>query len=186
MNIKGKIVTLRAIEKTDLDLMREMLNDPEMENLVVGWAFPVSKYEQEKWYENNISNKNHLRFIIETKDKETVGMISLINLDWKNRKASYGIKLKTVDNRNQGIGTDSLLALMKYSFEELNLNKIETTILETNLISKNFHLKNGWKEEGNLREIVFKDGKYINGYAMGILKSDYLELIKQIKYWDEE
>ena len=185
MNIKGKKVTLRAIEKEDLELMREMLNDPEIENLVVGWAFPISKYQQEKWYENNINNNNNLRFIIETQDKEKVGMISLINLDWKNRKANYGIKLKNLKNRNQGIGTDSLLTLMKYSFEELNLNKIETTILETNSISRNFHLKNGWQEEGLLREIVFKNGKYINGYAMGILKRDYEDLMKKNNYWNE-
>ena len=74
---------------------------------------------------------------------------------------------------------------MKYSFEELNLNKIETTILETNSISRNFHLKNGWQEEGLLREIVFKNGKYINGYAMGILKRDYEDLMKKNNYWNE-
>ena len=59
MNINGKVVTLRAIERDDLELMRQMLNDPEIENLVVGWAFPVSKYQQEQWYEKNINDKNN-------------------------------------------------------------------------------------------------------------------------------
>ena len=31
MNIKGKIVTLRAVELEDMELLRGMLNDPEME-----------------------------------------------------------------------------------------------------------------------------------------------------------
>lgn len=48
MNIKGKKVTLRAMEKQDCEMIREMFNDPEIENLVVGWAFPVSSYAQEK------------------------------------------------------------------------------------------------------------------------------------------
>ena len=50
MNIKGKIVTLRAVELEDMELLRGMLNDPEMEKAVVGWSFPVSKYSQQKWY----------------------------------------------------------------------------------------------------------------------------------------
>ena len=66
MNIKGKNVTLRAIEREDLDLMRDMFNDEEIEQLVVGWAFPISRYQQQAWFENNIQNKNHLRLIIET------------------------------------------------------------------------------------------------------------------------
>ena len=48
MNIKGKIVTLRAVELEDMELLRGMLNDPEMEKAVVGWSFPVSKYSQQK------------------------------------------------------------------------------------------------------------------------------------------
>lgn len=38
MNIKGKIVTLRAVELEDMELLRGMLNDPEMEN-GCGWSF---------------------------------------------------------------------------------------------------------------------------------------------------
>lgn len=53
MNIKGKKVTLRAMEKQDCEMVREMFNDPEIENLVVGWAFPVSSYAQEKWFETH-------------------------------------------------------------------------------------------------------------------------------------
>ena len=60
MNLKGKKVFLRAIEKEDLEFLREMINDPEMEKNVGGWSFPISKYEQEKWYENQIFNNNNI------------------------------------------------------------------------------------------------------------------------------
>ena len=49
MNIYGKKVVLRAMELSDCVLIQDMFNDPEMENLVVGWAFPVSAYAQEQW-----------------------------------------------------------------------------------------------------------------------------------------
>ena len=49
MNIKGKLVTLRAIEMSDEKLLRDMLNDPYIEKMVVGWAYPVSKLQQENY-----------------------------------------------------------------------------------------------------------------------------------------
>ena len=50
MNIKGKKVFLRALEIEDMEFLRAMINDGEMEHNVIGWSFPVSKYEQQKWY----------------------------------------------------------------------------------------------------------------------------------------
>ena len=62
MNIHGKKVVLRAMELEDCELVREMFNDPEIEDLVVGWAFPLSSYSQKKWFENNY-NSDNFRFI---------------------------------------------------------------------------------------------------------------------------
>lgn len=42
MILKGEKVILRAIEREDQEFLKEMINDPELEKLVVGWSFPVS------------------------------------------------------------------------------------------------------------------------------------------------
>lgn len=185
MNIKGKKVTLRAIEKEDLELMREMLNDPEMENLVVGWAFPVSKYQQERWYENNINNSTNLRFIVETENDGAVGLATLTDIDWKNRKAHHGMKLASKKSRAKGIGTDTVMAIMKYAFEELQLNRLDGSWFEENIPSKTMYMKCGWKEEGKLRNYIYKKGKYRDLIVTGILKEEYENLIKKNNYWNK-
>jgi predicted xylose isomerase-like sugar epimerase len=43
LNIYGKIVKLRALEMDDMEILRNIINDPEIEGLVEGWSFPVSK-----------------------------------------------------------------------------------------------------------------------------------------------
>lgn len=185
MNIKGKKVTLRAIEKEDLELMRNMLNDPEMESLVVGWAFPISRYQQEKWYENNINNMNNLRFIIETKEDGAIGLITLTEIDWKNRKAINGIKILDKNSRKKGIGIDSLMAIMRYCFDELQLHRLKTTRFLDNIASEKLYNKCGWKEEGIKRECIYKNGKWRDLVFTGILKSDYLKLVEETKYWEK-
>ena len=51
MNIKGKKVTLRAIDKSDLPLLHNWANDPEIQYWLGGWHLPSSITTMEKWLE---------------------------------------------------------------------------------------------------------------------------------------
>ena len=172
MNLKGNKVLLRAVEQEDMDFLRNMINDENMEHNVIGWSFPISKYEQEKWFESQIQNKNNVRFIIEA-EGQAIGLATLTNIDWKNRKACHGIKLFSDDIKGKGYGTDTVITIMKYAFEELQLNKIYSTILEENEISRKLYRKCGWTEEGCLRKSIFKNNKYNNEIFVGILREEY-------------
>ena len=46
MKLVGKKVTLRAVEQEDLEMLRELTNDPDFERMAVGWSFPISKAQQ--------------------------------------------------------------------------------------------------------------------------------------------
>lgn len=73
-------------------------------------------------YNRAISDKHNLRFIIETpEDHRAVGMVNPVEIDWKNRSAFHGIQLSSDTPWGQGIGTDAVMALMRYAFEELQL-----------------------------------------------------------------
>ena len=184
MNIRGKKITLRAIEKDDCRLIVEMFNDPEMENLVVGWSFPLSEFSQEKWIEEHYRDQHNLRFVIENEQKETLGIATLVEIDWKNRSAVHGIKIAKRTDRGRGIGTDVVMALMRYAFDELQLNRLETTWFATNLASEQMYLKCGWKKEGIKRQSVYKRGQYRDLVVAGVLEKEYRALTAENHYWD--
>ena len=183
MNIHGKKVILRAMELEDCELVREMFNDPEIEDLVVGWAFPLSSYSQKKWFESNYNSQN-FRFIIETKEDGAIGVATLLDIDWKNRMAQHGIKLAKKDIRGKGYGTDTVMAIMRYAFDELGLNRLNGSWFPENIPSKTMYMKCGWKEEGSRRNYIFKHGEYRDLVETGILASDYYQLIEDNHYWD--
>ena len=178
MNLKGENVFLRAVEKEDMEFLRSMINDAELEKNVVDWNFPISKSAQEKWYDSQIQNKNTVRYVIEV-NEQPIGVEIIANIDWKNRKALHGIKLCEEKIRGKGYGTDTLKTIMKYAFEELQLNRLYTTILEYNEASMRLHKKCGWEVEGVMKESVFKNNRYINEVQVGILKKQYEEIKKQ-------
>ncbi len=186
MNIKGKFVTLRAMEEKDQELLREMVNDPEIERMVGGYSFPISMQQQMDWYKNSLQTTNELRLIIETDNGEAVGYANIFNINWKNRSAFHGIKISNKRNRQKGIGTDTVMAVMRYAFEELNLNRLDGAIVDYNEGSKKLYCdKCGWKVEGIKRKAIFKTNAYHDELVVGILREDYLELIKGNNYWDE-
>ena len=183
MNIIGKKTLMRAMEPSDMPLLKEMMNDPAIEKAVGGWSFPVSSSEQQRWYDSAVSDKNNKRFIIETTDRENnvaVGMIYLCDVDWKNRTVSTGIKLASGAPRRCGYATDAVMALFEYAFSELQMHRIGLKILEDNEASRALYEKCGAKKEGSLRDSVFKGGKYIDQLCYGVLESDFKKAKKII------
>lgn len=183
MNIKGNIVTLRAMSVDDLKMVCEMFNDPELENLVVGWAFPLSMEQQKQWFEKNMNDQKNFRFVIETPDEGAVGIATLTNIDWKNRTATHGIKLANKQNRTKGIGTDTVMAIMRYAFDELGLHRLDGSWFDENAASKGLYTKCGWKEEGVKRSCVYKHGVWRDLIITGILEKDYRETVEKLNYW---
>ena len=183
MNIKGKIVTLRQMTMDDMQMICDMFNDPELENLVVGWAFPLSFEQQKQWYERNINDQRNFRFVIDTPEDGAVGIATLTDIDWKNRRATHGIKLANKERRTKGLGTDTVMALMRYAFDELGLHRLDGSWFDFNTPSRGLYTKCGWKEEGVIRECVYKRGEWRDLTIVGILESDYRDLIANNHYW---
>lgn len=175
MNIYGKKVLLRAMEPEDMEDFRIMTNDPEMEYLLGGWSYPVSKQQQQEWYANAINSKNNLRWtVVSIEDTTILGMVNLVDIDWKNGTAVHGIRLLQGEAyRHKGYGTDAVSAIMRYAFDELRLNRLETTILEYNVFSQALFRKCGWKQEGIKRESVYRKGIYYNQQMWAITATDY-------------
>lgn len=183
MILKGKIVTLRPIEKEDLDFVRDLINDPEMEQTIVGWAWPISRKDEEQWYAAFRNSESSIRYIIETESDGVVGLTGLANIDWKNGTAKgAGIRVKK-DIQTKGIATDAYMTMFKFAFDELRLNRVSTSAFEENVASLKFQEKCGCKREGIVREAVFKNGTFKNLVMMGILAREYRKHSDEIGYW---
>ena len=184
MNIKGKFVTLKAIEVEDLDVLNVWGNDPEIQYLLGGWHFPTSKNDIQKWYSNQSVSSLHQRFSIYTDDLGLIGTANLVDIDWKNKNAFHGMLLGDKEVRGKGYAVDTVMAVMKYAFEELGLNRLDGSMIEYNEASLKMYLgKCGWKEEGRQRNWYFRKNKFWDRILVGITKEDYFELIGNNNYW---
>ncbi|MEM5720315.1 GNAT family protein, partial [Proteus mirabilis] len=140
---------------------------------------------QKMWFEKIQNDSNNIYLVIDTEDEKNIGLATIINIDWKNRRAYHGIKIGESKNRGKGIGTDVVMAVMRYAFDELQLNRLDGSIMEGNKLSEKLYIdKCGWKKEGKMRKYIFKRGKYYDLTWVGILKEEYYDTVKKLRYWE--
>jgi RimJ/RimL family protein N-acetyltransferase len=186
MNIVGKKVILRAIEESDLRLIHEWSNDPELGRQLGGWHFPYSRVSLNSWFEKSQNDPNNKRFAIDFSDNGIIGTVTLLDIDWKNNHAHTGMLIGDSSCIGKGLGVDSIMTLMRYAFEELNLNRLNGDIIEYNIASyKSYVEKCGWVQEGIQKDYYFRSGKYWNRILVAVMKKDYYSLIEKNKYWLE-
>lgn len=185
MELFGKKVVLRAIEETDCEMLRQMTNDPFLESRIVGWSFPVSKAKQDEWFHHYTNGFDHVRYVIDTSEYGAIGLTGLRDIDWKNREATgYGIRIARRDLHGKGFGTDTYMTLLRYAFEELNINRVNGSVLSDNQASLRMMQKVGYKIEGTKRQAVYKGGKYHDVILLAALKEDYERVVNVTGYWE--
>ena len=186
MNIKGKLVTLRAIEESDLIQLNKWANDPDIQYWLGGWHFPTNMEDQRKWFENIGANSINQRFAIDIDALGLIGTANLVNIDWKNKNAFHGMLLGDKDIRKKGYGVDTVMAIMKFAFEELGLERLDGSMIEYNISSLKLYLnKCGWKEEGRQRNWYYRKNRYWDKIIVGITREDYFYLINENNYWGQ-
>ena len=170
--IVGERIILREVEGEDLDLIVKWRNDPE----ILKWLFsylPLSKVKQRKWYEKYLDDNTQQTFIIEVNEEKTpIGTIGLTDIDYKNQKGELAIIIGEKDYLGKGLGEECLNLLVKFAFDELNLRKLKALVFSDNDTAIKLYEKCGLKEEGVLKEEIFKQGTFKDVVLMSILSSE--------------
>jgi len=178
--MEGKLVRIRAYERSDLDAVMTWVNDEEVtRNLGAPMIYPLSRAAEERYLETNTrGGEPDCRWAIETLAGEYLGGISLMTIDWINRSAQVGIVIGSKPHWGKGFGTDAMRAVLRFAFDKMNLHRVWLNVYDFNVRGIKSYEKCGFKREGVQREYRFLDGRYHDSVLMGILERDYREAAK--------
>ena len=172
MIINGKYIRLRTIEVQDADITLRWRSYERAKHLNKG---AETVQEQESWIKSR--PENEVNFIIELKDGNPLGMISLVDIDHANKRAESARFLIGEEEKCQGVpvAAEAMLLLYEHAFSSLKLNKVYGYILNTNKMMIKWQKFLGMKLEGVWREHFWVDNKPIDASLMGILASEFYE-----------
>lgn len=160
--IKGKNISLRAMEFSDAELLYEWENDMEIWHLS-NTLTPFSRFVLEQYVMNShedIFSTKQLRMMIDLHNNESagkaIGSIDIFDFEPMHRRAGIGILLLK-EYRGKGYASEALDVLITYATKTLNLHQLYCNIGPENQDSLNLFLGKNFKIIGTK-----KDWNYIN------------------------
>lgn len=177
--LQGQKTILRPPRKeTDLEDVLRWVNDQEVTQYLTMYL-PMSAPTEEAWFDRLISRENDILLAIETLDGVFVGNVGLHGINWKDRRATLGVMIGEKPYWEKGLGTDVLMILLNYAFNNLNLHKVNSAVLGFNERSLKLHLKCGFTEIGRRKDQFFKNGQYCDEILLEVFPVEW------VVYWNK-
>lgn len=143
---------------------------------------PMSPERVKKHYEaleKEIDEKNNSFYftIRELESGRLVGFTRLNQVEWTHGIANAWILIGVQDDRGKGYGSEAIVLLLRYAFNELNLHRLNAWVGEENPGAIRFLQRAGFSEEVRQRERLYLDGRTSDYIQMGLLGSKWRETL---------
>lgn len=132
--------------------------------------------QTQKWIEKEMENEApaFIIFSIRTlQDDRLIGEVSLDGIDGQHGDAFLGIGIGDRSYWNQGMGTDALRLILRYAFQELNLQRVSLNVFEYNPRAIRVYEKAGFQVEGRMRKFLHRGGRRWDLIYMGLLREEW-------------
>ncbi|HAY33182.1 MAG TPA: GNAT family protein [Ignavibacteria bacterium] len=176
----GSKIYLSPLSKADIsEKYISWLNDKEVCRDNSHATFPNTRSKTVAYIENLEKSKDEAAFAIRWKKNNLhIGNAAIQKIDRINRSAELAIIIGDKKYWGKGIASEVYRLLIEYGFDTLNLNRISSGQTLANKGMIKVCEKSGMKREGVLRQILYKEGKYLDAGIYSILKKEFEMKVK--------
>lgn len=169
--LKGDKVEFIPIALEDVEAIHSFASDDEVSKYI-GWPLMKNIDETREYIKlimkRETENTHLYASIAISQTGEVIGTIILFNFDHRARHAEIGYVLHK-SHWGKGYITEAVGLVNMYAFNSLRLHRIHARVANTNLGSGKVLIKNGYLEEGRLKDHFFIDGDYYDELIYGIV-----------------
>jgi diamine N-acetyltransferase len=167
--MKGKLTHLVSLSKEHLPLVSKWNFDPEVNEFFSG-RFPNNQQEQEAWFLNQINKIDKKKLvIIDNESNKEIGLIGIMKIDHINKNAEIGITIGEKFFWGKNHSQDALNIALNFLFQQMQMHCIYATVLTSNIRAIKFFMKNGFENNGFLKEAIFRNNKFENLQFLSIV-----------------
>lgn len=171
--LSNNLVSLRALEPEDVDLLYSWENDPEVWE-VSHTLVPYSRYILALYIKNSdkdIFESKQLRLMIDTFEGKTIGAIDLFDFDPYNSRVGIGLLIHAKEDRSRGFATAALDLLIEYCFQKLNIHQVYANIETGNKISLSLFEKHSFTIIGTKKEWLRSNSGWKDEVLLQLIKA---------------
>jgi RimJ/RimL family protein N-acetyltransferase len=152
INIAGELAALGPLRRDLIPDYHRWENDLDVSKTRgVGW--PVALEQTLAAYERRLASDREVAFTIyDRASLRPIGICDLFEIDYRFRRASFGITIGDADFRGKGYGTEATRLALDYAFTALGLANVMLTCLAFNTVGRRAYEKAGFREFGRRRQ----------------------------------
>lgn len=170
--LKNDLISLRALEPEDIDLLFTWENNEEIWTVSHTIA-PFSKHILALYIQNSdkdLYETKQLRLMIDNREGKTVGAIDLFDFDPFHSRIGIGILVHNSEDRSKGYATAALQLMIRYCFERLNLHQVYANILTDNQISIKLFTKAGFELSGTKKDWIRAGSEWKDEHLLQLIR----------------
>lgn len=166
-------MALGPLRRDLVPLYARWINDPETAR-ALGFFIPFTTERETDWYEGEARSETSIPFTVyELSSLTPIGTVALMGVDYRNRRAEFGISIGEPGYRNRGYGTETTRLVLRYAFGVVGLHSVMLGVFDFNRGALRAYEKAGFKEIGRRRESYFADGRMRDEIWMDCLASEF-------------
>ncbi|MGH7279600.1 MAG: GNAT family N-acetyltransferase [Candidatus Rokuibacteriota bacterium] len=175
--MRGRRVDLRTLVPSDLAYLGEWVEDPFLERMVGSELLRTFKHVHDKgadFYDACLIDPTQVVLIITAHRgwSRPVGLVRLFNIHLLEGYAFLETIVADRSAMRKGFGVEAGRLISCYGVDVLGLRRIEAKVYEYNVLSMNALRRNGFQQEGVLRQAGFDGARHWDVVVFGILSEE--------------
>lgn len=168
-------IHLRLFKKSDIDLKVKWINDNAV-NKYLHYDLPLCPDRTLNWFQSIINNPSREDYVYEVTENNVntpLGLIGLIGIDNKNKKAEFYIVNGEKDYWGKGLASKATMKFLEHVFLKHDLNKVFLYTEVDNVSAQKLFEKIGFKKVALFEEDLIHMGQKIDRYYYEIFRKDF-------------
>ena len=161
-----KRLILEKFKAEELSELMKIEHDPE--NCKFTWTNTLEEHLEE------LKDPDVLTLAVKKRENGNIIGDVIINLDFESEW--FEIKRIAFSEKGSGYGRETMNALIKYAFEELNMNKVWLEAYNDNKVGRNLYESLGFHIDGILRQHHKTERGILDQMQFSMLAGEYRQL----------
>lgn len=166
-------IDIRKFKEKDIPYKVKWINDVN-NNKYLHYDLPLNEVNTLVWFNNLKGRIDRVDYCI-TIDGNPAGLIGLLNIDQKNKKAEYYICMGSDEYKGKGIATIATKLLFYKAYNEIKLSKIYLYTEKDNIQAQRLFDKVGFEKEGLLKNDLIYNERKIDRFVYGLDLENYMQ-----------
>jgi RimJ/RimL family protein N-acetyltransferase len=174
--IKGDKIYLTELDRANAETIRTWLNDPEVHRFLLVGHIPITKEEEERYYDTQATAPGVYSFEIHVAtDGRYIGNVGLKDVSLPHRNGEIGIAIGSKQDWGKGYGADAIVTCLRFAFLTLGLHTVCIRTEERHERALEMYSLIGFVQIGREREKVYREGRFRDHVVFDMLESEFRE-----------